>query len=372
MDLDFNQDQVLLRDSVSAMCAQFSNLLEIRSVEGKEPGYSESFWQQLIDLGITGMNIQEEYGGLGMNLFESLIVYEEFGRNLSFSPHFISCCHGATLVSKLGNNLQKDEILPLIATGDSILSVAWLEKGSSFAKEGINMEVQSKDDYFFITGKKQMVPYASSANKMVLLCKNSNSNLSAFLIDTNLEGISLNYQPNHAGENLHEVSFDRVKLDKSMMLAEGQALIDAWNSTVNDCLILLAAQASGGSEQALHLAVKYSKERELFGQLLGGFQSIAHYLADALVEVEANKLLCYQAAWAKDENMDIERLSAMAKMQTCQTFRDVSATTIQIYGGLGFTSEADPQLFFRRAKHLQNSLWDRRYLEERISNILLD
>ena len=70
--------------------------------------------------------------------------------------------------------------------------------------------------------------------------------------------------------------------------------------------------------------------------------------------------------------MDIERLSAMAKMQTCQTFRDVSATTIQIYGGLGFTSEADPQLFFRRAKHLQNSLWDRRYLEERISNILLD
>ena len=77
MDLDFNQDQVLLKDSVSRMCSQFSNLEEVRSLEGTEPGYSQLFWQQLKDLGITGMNISEDYGGLAMDLFDSLIVYEE-------------------------------------------------------------------------------------------------------------------------------------------------------------------------------------------------------------------------------------------------------------------------------------------------------
>ena len=76
MDLDFNQDQVLLRDSVSGMCSQFSNLIEVRSIEGTEPGYSQLFWQQLIDLGITGMNIPEMYGGLEMSLFDSLIILE--------------------------------------------------------------------------------------------------------------------------------------------------------------------------------------------------------------------------------------------------------------------------------------------------------
>jgi len=372
MDLDFNQDQVLLKDSVSRMCSQFSNLEEVRSLEGTEPGYSQLFWQQLKDLGITGMNISEDYGGLEMDLFDSLIVYEEFGRNLSFSPHFVSCCHGASLISKLGNSSQKEEFLPLIASGETILTVAWLEKGSSFAETAINMSVQDKGGSSFLSGKKHMVPYASSANKMLLICKNSDGNLTALLMDMNLKGITIEYQPNHAGESLFEVDFDGVKLDKSMFLAEGQELIEAWDSTVNDCLVLLAGQASGGSERSLHLGVEYSKERELFGQLLGGFQSIAHYLADALVEVEANKLLCYQAAWSKEESIEIGRLAAMAKMQTCQTYRNVSATTIQIYGGLGFTTEADPQLFFRRAKHLQNYLWDKAFLEERISNFLLD
>ena len=372
MDISFNEDQVLLRDSVSSMCSQFSNLIEVRAQEGTEPGYSQLFWQQLIDLGITGMSIPEKYGGLEMDLLDSLIVYEEFGRNLSFSPHFISCSFGAGLISRLGSPLQKEEILPLIATGKTILTVAWLEVGSSFLETSVNMTAQLKGDKYFLSGKKHMVPYAISSNKMILLCKDSEGVLSAFMVDMSLEGISIKYQPNHAGESLYEVNFDGVELEESMLLAKGNELIVSWSSTVNDCLVLLAALASGGSEQSLHLGVEYSKERELFGQRLGGFQSIAHYLADALVEVEANKLLCYQAAWTKSRASDLLRLSAMAKMQTCQTFRNVSATSIQIYGGLGFTTEADPQLFFRRAKHLQNFLWDQSYLEERISNVLLD
>ena len=86
------------------------------------------------------------------------------------------------------------------------------------------------------------------------------------------------------------------------------------------------------------------------------------------VEVEANKLMTYQAAWSFDEKKDISSLSALSKLQACRSFREIAATTIQIYGGMGFTVEADPQLFFKRAKHLQNYMWDEPYLENQIEN----
>jgi len=135
--------------------------------------------------------------------------------------------------------------------------------------------------------------------------------------------------------------------------------------------ISIAALSLGIAKGAYQVALQYSKEREAFGQPIGGFQSIAHYLADALVEVEASKLLCYEAAWAKQNGKELRRLASMAKIQSCETFRAVASVTIQIYGGLGFTLEADPQLFFRRAKHLQNSLWDYSYLRNQLSEEIL-
>ena len=100
---------------------------------------------------------------------------------------------------------------------------------------------------------------------------------------------------------------------------------------------MISAEASGGSERSLYIGRDYSLEREAFGQQIGTFQSIAHYLADGFVEVEANKLMTYQAAWSFDENINAKSLAALSKLQACRSFRDISATTIQIFvlvGGL--------------------------------------
>ena len=97
-------------------------------------------------------------------------------------------------------------------------------------------------------------------------------------------------------------------------------------------------------------------------------QSVANRIIEITPNSNYDKLMTYQAAWAFDENKDISTLSAMAKLQSCRAFREIAATTIQIFGGMGFTIEADPQLFFRRAKHLQNYLWDESYLEQQLEN----
>ena len=123
---------------------------------------------------------------------------------------------------------------------------------------------------------------------------------------------------------------------------------------------------------SMDITVQYAKDRQQFDKPLGAFQALAHYLADATTSVDGAEVLVHEAAWARSEGSPVSKLAPMAKLFACQTFRDVTATAQQIFGGIGFTVEFDIQLYFRRAKQLQISWWDSRYLEELIAAAVLD
>ena len=141
---------------------------------------------------------------------------------------------------------------------------------------------------------------------------------------------------------------------------------------MHDGLILLAAQAVGGARYALDITVQYAKDRHQFDKPLGAFQALAHNLADAVTTVDGAETLVWEAAWARDAGKPVTRLAPMAKLFATQTFRDVTAMAQQLFGGVGFTVDYDIQLYFRRAKQLQLSWWDTRYLEELIAADVLD
>ena len=141
---------------------------------------------------------------------------------------------------------------------------------------------------------------------------------------------------------------------------------------MHDGCILLGAQAMGGAQQALDITVQYAKDREQFDKPLGAFQAIAHYLADAVTAVDGGTTLVHEAAWARAEGRPVDTLAPMAKLFACRTFRDVTAMAQQVFGGIGFTVDFDIQLYFRRAKALQMSWWDTRYLEELVASAVLD
>ena len=145
-----------------------------------------------------------------------------------------------------------------------------------------------------------------------------------------------------------------------------------WDATMLDGVILLAAQAIGGAGYALDITVDYAKQRHQFDKPLGAFQAISHYLADAATTVDGGRTLVYEAGWARTVGRPVDRLAPMAKLFACQTYRDVTAMAQQVFGGVGFTVDYDIQLYFRRAKQLQLSWWDPRYLEERVAASVLD
>jgi alkylation response protein AidB-like acyl-CoA dehydrogenase len=192
------------------------------------------------------------------------------------------------------------------------------------------------------------------------------------LVDPAAEGVALDQQHTIASDTQYRVDFDRVRVAADALVGTTDGGWPVWDSVMHDGIILLAAQAVGGARQALDITVQYAKDRRQFDKPLGAFQAIAHYLADAVTAVDGAETLVWEAAWARDAGRSYTRLAPMAKLFACQTFRDVTAMAQQVFGGVGFTVEYDIQLYFRRAKQLQLSWWDDRYLEELIAADVLD
>lgn len=375
MDLEFSAEQEMLRELVRGLCADAAPLATVRALEDDPVGYSTAFWKQLGELDLIGLMLPVEYGGSGMTALEGAVVYEELGRALVPSPHFASAVVSAGTILRAGTETQRAELLPRIVTGDAILVPAWLEPDNGFGPRGVQLTATRDGDGFTLTGTKWHVPFGAAATRLLVLARTGpdETDVDLFLVDPEAEGVTLTQQHTVASSTQHEVVLDgaRVRAEDRVGTQERSGWA-AWDATLLDAVILLAAQAVGGSQHALDITVQYAKDREQFGKPLGAFQAISHYLADASTAVDGAAILVHEAAWAAAEGRPIDRLAPMAKLFACQTFRDVTAMAQQVFGGVGFTLEYDVQLYFRRAKALQMTWWNDAYLEERIAATVLD
>ena len=374
MDLDFSEEQQILREMVRGVCAEQCPLEDVRRMEDDPRGYTSKLWQALVDQGLVGMLLPETYGGSGQSLLEAVILYEELGRALAPTPHFVSAVLGARVLLAAGSEGQRREWLPRIASGDAIFTPAWLEPDGSFGPGGIRMRAASDGEGFVLTGTKCHVPFASAANRLLVLARTGEGEreIDLFLVDPVASGIGLEQQRSLASDTQYRVEFDGVRVPATARVGAAASGWTNWDHAMLDGVILQAALAMGGAERALEMTVEYAKERKQFDKPIGAFQAIAHYLADASTEVEGAKTLVYQAAWTRAQGRSACRLAPMAKLIAAQVFRDTTKTCQQVWGGVGFSIEYDIQLFFRRAKQLQLSWWDTRHLEELVAADVLD
>jgi alkylation response protein AidB-like acyl-CoA dehydrogenase len=365
MDLDFSDEQTLLRDTVRSLCADLVDGQRLRALERDERGYSTRVWHALRETGVTGVLVPEAHGGVGLGLIECAIVQEELGRCLAPVPHIPSCVLAARLIALAGSSAQQAEWLPAIACGERIVVTAWQEPGNSADIAAVALAARRDGECIVLEGAKTLVPFANSAEAFVVIAR-LDGQLAALLVPAGSEGIRLVDLPNHADQKLMRVDFAGVSVASETLLGAA-AFPDAWQRVMHETLIALAAESIGGAARMLEMATAYAKERVQFGQPIGAFQAIAHYLADAATEIEGARWLVYQAAWAADGGRPFTQLALMAKLQAGAVFRRMTVKGVQIHGGLGFSLDADPQLFYRRAKHQQLMYWDPAYLERRIA-----
>ena len=374
MDLDFTEEQHMLRDTVRGLCAAHASIETVRKMEDDPIGFSAPFWKQLGDLGVTGLTLPEAYGGGGQSALEAMIVYEELGRALAPSPHFVSAVLAGGAIARAGTEAQKREWLPKIASGEVIVTPAWLEPRGGYGPAGVRLGATGSGGTVKLTGTKRHVLFAKAATRLLVLARTGAgaTDVDLFLVDPTAPGVTLTQQLTVAADTQYEVAFRDVPVAATERVGAARAGWSVWNEVMHEGIVLLAAQAMGGAERALEITVDYAKTRQQFDKPLGAFQAIAHYLADAATNVDGGRTLVHEAAWALATGRSIRKLAPMAKLFACRTYRDVTAMAQQVHGGIGFTIEYDIQLFFRRAKQLQLSFWDDRYLEELVAAAALD
>jgi alkylation response protein AidB-like acyl-CoA dehydrogenase len=374
LDLDFDAEQEMLRDTVRGVCATHSPLSVVRQLEDDPVGYPVELWKQLGKLDLIGLLLPEEFGGAGMTLIEGVVLYEELGRSLAPTPHFVSAvlCGGA--LARAGSSAQRQAWLAPIVTGEAILTPAWFEPENSCAPVGVQVRARSDGDGFRISGTKRHVAFAASAARLVVLARTGDgpADVDMFLVDPTAAGVTLTQQHSIGSDAQFRVDLDDVHVGADDRIGEPGSGWRTWDAVMRDGSVLLGAQAMGGARHALDITVQYSKDRFQFDKPLGAFQALAHYLADAATTVDGGTTLVHEAAWARAAGRSVDRLAPMAKLFACQTFRDVTAMAQQIFGGIGFSVEFDIQLYFRRAKQLQISWWDTRFLEELVAAAVLD
>ena len=371
MDLDFTDEQQMLREMARGVCADFAPLTVVRELEDDPVGYPAEFWKQLAALDLIGLTIPAAYGGSEMTCLEAAILYEELGRSLAPSPHFASAVIAAGLLVAAGSEDQKQHWLPQVVSGEAVLTPAWIEPHHGFGPDGVQATARPEGDAVVLDGTKWHVPYASSATRLVVLARGAEG-VELYLVDPRAEGVTVDQQLTIASDTQYAVTLHGVRVPVSDRVGGPGSGWEAWAEVMLDGMILLAALAVGGAQYALEITVQYAKDREQFDKPLGAFQALAHYLADAKTAVDGATLLVHEAAWARATDRPVGRLAPMAKLFACQTFRDVTAMAQQIFGGVGFTVEYDIQLYFRRAKQLQISWYDSRHLEALVAHEVLD
>ncbi len=374
MDLEFTDEQEMLRETVRGVCSSYASLATVREVEDDPIGYPLELWKQLGALDLIGLMIPSEYGGSEMSLLDGVVVYEELGRALAPSPHFASAVMSAGVLQRAGSDEQRREWLPKVAAGDGILCPAWLEPHHSFGPRGVAATATVDGDEVVLDGVKWHVPFAAAATRLVVLARTGtgDADLDLFLVDPKASGVTLTQQMTIGSDTQYQVELSGVRVPAASRIGAAGTGWATWSETMLDGIVLLGAYAMGGARYAFDITLQYAKDRHQFDKPLGAFQAIAHYLADASTTVEGGTILVHEAAWSRDNGRPIDALAPMAKLFACKTFRDVTAMAQQVFGGVGFTNEYDIQLYFRRAKQLQISWWDDRYLEELVAAATLD
>lgn len=376
LDLDFTEEQDMLREMVRGVCGQHADAEVVRSLEDDPTGYPPELWTQLAELGLLGLMLPEEHGGAGSSLVDGVVLYEELGRALAPVPHLESCVMAAGALLRAGSDAQRKEWLPRIVSGEAILVPAWLEPDNSYGPRGVQVRAVPDGDGFVLSGTKEAVRFASAADHLVVLARTgeSDAEVDLFLVDPTASGITLDQRMSVSSDARYRVDLEGVRVSAADRIGEAGSGWATWCEVMDEAMVLAAAQANGGAEHALGITVQYAKDREQFDKPLGAFQALAHDMADARTAVDGAHMLTYEAAWAHGRPVEqpVRKLSAMAKLFSCNTFRDVTAMAQQIFGGVGFTLEHEIQLYFRRAKALQLSFNDTRRCEDLIAQAVLD
>jgi alkylation response protein AidB-like acyl-CoA dehydrogenase len=367
VNFDFTDEQKALKDQARRFLAEVSPLSVARSVlDQPAVGYNENLWARIGEQGWCGAAIPEAYGGLEFGYIELCALAEELGRAVSPVPFAATVYQFAEALLHAGSESQKAELLPLVATGEIIGTLAFSE-GPGVLEAG---RITTRFENGALHGTKIPVTDGGDAHFAVVLAQ-SESGPGLFLVNLGGEGISRkrlsSVDPTRGIASIH---FDNAAAHP---LGEAGNGVEQLARIHDRTAVMLAFEQLGGADRALEMARDYALERYAFGRQIGSYQAIKHKLADVFVKNEVARANTYYAAWALSVSApELPVAAAAARVAASDAYFFAAKENIQTHGGIGFTWEADCHLFYRRSRHLSLVIGAQRDWKRRLAKRLAD
>ena len=360
MDFALSEEQELLRKSARDFLNTECPKSIVKEIEASELGYLPELWKKMAALGWMGLILPEEYGGADFNLLDLAVLFEEFGRAAMPGPMF-STIIGSLAIFEYGTEEQKKGLLPEVATGDIFLSLAIAEPEVNYDARFVATQAHAQNGGFAISGTKLFVPYASTADYLLVVARTqgkpgNEEGLTVFLVDGEANGLIFNDMPAIAHDKQCEVQFDKVPVSSADIvgsLNNGYSLITA---LLQKATAIQCAEMVGGAQRELEIAAEHTKTRIQFERPLGAFQAVQHRLADMFIDVNGARWTTYQAVWRLSDGLPAEREVAIAKAFTNVACQRIAASAQHLHGGIGVDVDYDLHYYFRRAKSFELNL----------------
>ena len=360
MDFKLSEEHLMIRDAAREF-AQSELLPGVIERDNLQQFPTEQV-KKMGEMGFLGMMVAPEYGGGGMDTLSYVLVMEELSKIDASSSVIVSVnnslvCYG---IQAYGNGAQKDKYLRPLATGEALGAFCLSEPEAGSDATSQKTTAIEHGDHYLLNGTKNWITNGSSADYYIVIAQTDREKghrgINAFIIEKGMDGFSIGPKEDKLGirgSDTHSLMFHNVKVPKENRIGEDGFGFKFAMKTLSGGRIGIAAQALGIASGAYELARDYSKIRSAFGKEIYKHQAISFKLADMYTEIEAARNLVFKAAWEKDQGLNYDRSSAVAKLYASKVAMDTTIEAVQIHGGNGFVKEYHVERLMRDAKITQ-------------------
>ena len=370
MDFAFSDEQDEFRDMVRRFLEERWSAAELRKLAETPAGFDRGTWKQMAEeLGLHGLALPEAYGGQGFGFIELGIALEEMGRRLAGGPFLASAVVGAHAIQLAATPAQRAELLPSLASGATIATLALLEAAGRHGADGIAATCRRDGDGWRVAGRKIAVLDAQNADLLLVAAREAGSlgEAGVSLLAVRADSAGVTVKPTDALDLTRKLAEVELVDAPATLLGDAGAAWPALARTLDLAAIAVAAESVGATARCLEMAVDYAKSRIQFARPIGSFQAIKHKTAEVMLELESARSAAYWSWWVAAQPevsaADLAEAASVAKATCNDAFLRAAAENVHIHGGVGFTWEFDCHLYYRRAKTAEflfgDSLWHR-------------
>jgi len=376
LDLNLSEDEEMLKKTGLDFLRRDATKEVIQDLQETDTGYTEELWRKAVEMGWLGIIIPEQYGGTGNSLTSAGVLFEALGTGPLPGPYFSSGILGSLIMLEAGTEEQKQRILPAVAEGEQILTLALTEPEYSWEPGAVQTTATSKNGSFILDGLKLFIPDARAATHFVVVARTRKEadpakGIALFLVDSNSDGISVRRLPGFLAGRTFEVKLNSVKVSQSAMLGDNNEGWPALKQAIDKSIPVLCAYKVGGCQAALELTLEYSRTRVQFDQPIGRFQRVQDMIIEMVDHADAARWTTYEALWKLDTQRPAAESVHLAKAVSSQAYREVVTLAHRVISGISYSKEHPLSFHTRASRHLYNFLGEPSYHRQQITQFLI-